>query len=70
MNKHILLGVSRKSFIGQILNLDVEDRLEGSLAAGVAGVINGVNILRVHDVEATVRAVRVIQAIKEVNNTK
>ena len=70
LKKHILLGVSRKSFIGQILKLEVEDRLEGSLAAGVAGVINGANILRVHDVGPTVRAVRIAQAIKEVNNTK
>ena len=70
LNKHILLGVSRKSFIGQILKLEVEDRLEGSLAAGVAGVINGANILRVHDVAATVRAIRVAEYIKEANNPK
>lgn len=70
LNKHILLGVSRKSFIGQILKLEVEDRLEGSLAACVAGVLNGANILRVHDVAATVRAVRVAQYIREANNTK
>jgi len=68
LNKHILLGVSRKSFIGQILKLEVEDRLEGSLAAGIAGVINGANILRVHDVAASVRAVRVAQFIKEASN--
>ena len=68
LNKQILLGVSRKSFIGQILNLEVEDRLEGSLAAGVAGVINGANILRVHDVAATVRAIRVARNIREANN--
>ena len=64
LNKHILLGVSRKSFIGQILKLEVKDRLEGSLAAAVAGVINGANILRVHDVAATVRAVQIAQVIK------
>ena len=70
LNKHLILGVSRKSFIGQILKLEVEDRLEGSLAAGVAGVINGANILRVHDVAATVRAIRVAEYIKEANNPK
>lgn len=70
LNKHLLLGVSRKSFIGQILKLEVEDRLEGSLAAGVAGVINGANILRVHDVAATVRAIRVAEYIREANNPK
>mgnify|MGYP000659755906 CR=1 FL=1 len=65
LNKYILLGVSRKSFIGQILNTETEDRLEGSLAAGVAGVINGANILRVHDVASTVQAVQIAQCIRE-----
>ena len=67
LNKKILLGVSRKSFIGEILQLDIEDRLEGSLAAGITGVINGASILRVHDVAETVRAVRVAQFIKNIH---
>lgn len=66
LNKKILLGVSRKSFIGKILDLEVEDRLEGSLAAGIVGVMSGADILRVHDVSATVRAVKVAQAIRKV----
>jgi dihydropteroate synthase len=65
LGKPVLIGVSRKSFIGKILDLDAEERLEGSLAAGVAGVINGAEILRVHDVRATVRAVRIAHAIRE-----
>jgi len=65
LDKPILIGASRKSFIGRILDLDAEERLEGSLAAGVAGVINGADILRVHDVRATVRAVRIAHAIRE-----
>jgi dihydropteroate synthase len=56
--------VSRKTFIGKILNLDPDDRLEGSLAAGVAAVLGGANILRVHDVLQTIRAVRVADAIR------
>lgn len=63
LNKPILLGASRKSFIGQVLDLPVEDRLEGSLAAAILGVMNGASILRVHDVRATVRAVAMAQAI-------
>lgn len=63
LNKQILLGVSRKSFIGKILDLEVEDRLEGSLAAAIVGAINGANILRVHDVKATVRALLITQNI-------
>ena len=66
LDKPILIGVSRKSFIGRILELDAEERLEGSLAAGVAGVINGADVLRVHDVKATVRAARIAHAIREV----
>jgi dihydropteroate synthase len=65
LDKPVLIGVSRKSFIGRILDLDAEERLEGSLAAGVAGVINGADILRVHDVRATVRAVHIAHAIRE-----
>ena len=65
LDKPVLIGVSRKSFIGRILDLTEEERLEGSLAAGVAGVINGADILRVHDVRATVRAVRIAHAIRE-----
>jgi len=46
----ILLGTSRKSFIGKVLGLPVNDRLEGTLATSVYGIIKGVDILRVHDV--------------------
>ena len=65
LGKQILLGVSRKSFIGDILNLDSTERLEGSIAAGIVGIINGANILRVHDVGSTMRAVRVVNAIRK-----
>ena len=65
LGKQILLGVSRKSFIGDILNLEPAERLEGSIAAGIVGVINGANILRVHDVGSTMRAVRVVKALKK-----
>lgn len=60
----ICVGPSRKSFIGTILGLPVEERLEGSLAAVVACVLNGAHIVRVHDVKEAVRAVRVADAIK------
>ena len=65
LGKQILLGVSRKSFIGDILNLEPAERLEGSIAAGIVGVINGANILRVHDVGSTMRAVRVVNALRK-----
>lgn len=59
----VLLGVSRKSLIGNILNLPVEQRLEGSLSAAVFGVLKGASIIRTHDVQATCRAVKVAESI-------
>ncbi len=63
LKKPVLLGVSRKSFIGDILNLPPEERLEGSLAATVMGIIKGASIIRTHDIIATRNAVRVAEAI-------
>ena len=63
LKKPVLLGVSRKSFIGNILNLPPEERLEGSLAASVIGVYKGGGILRTHDVKATSNAIKVAEAI-------
>ncbi len=57
LNKPLMLGASRKSFIGKLLDLPVAERLEGSLATAVIGVMHGARILRVHDVQETVRAV-------------
>ncbi|MGE5508101.1 MAG: dihydropteroate synthase [Chitinophagales bacterium] len=59
----VLVGASRKSFIGQILDLPVDQRLEGTLASVVLAVAKGAAFVRVHDVRATVRAVRVADAI-------
>jgi dihydropteroate synthase len=59
----LLIGASRKSFIGSTLGLDPGERLEGSLAAAVVSVVRGADILRVHDVAETVRAVRLADAI-------
>lgn len=59
----LLLGTSRKSMIGKTLNLNVEDRLEGTLATSVLGVSAGVDIVRVHDVRENRRAVQMADAI-------
>lgn len=59
----LLLGVSRKSVIGNVLNLPVEDRLEGTLATTVLAVIKGCMFIRVHDIEANVRAIQMMEAI-------
>jgi dihydropteroate synthase len=59
----ILVGVSRKTFIGELLDVPVESRLSGSLAAAVLAVVNGASIIRAHDVRETVEAVKVAMAI-------
>jgi len=61
----VLIGASRKSFIGKTLGIDINERLEGSLAAAVYAVCNGVSIIRVHDVLQTVRAMTIINKIAE-----
>ncbi len=60
----VLVGVSRKSMIGQALGLPVEERLEGSLALAVMAAERGTRIVRVHDVKETVRALRVYEAVQ------
>ena len=59
----LLLGVSRKSVVGIALDLPVTERLEGSLAAAVIGVMRGCSFIRVHDVRETKRAVKMAEAI-------
>lgn len=59
----LLVGASRKSFIGRSLNADVDQRLEGSIAAACYAILNGAAIVRVHDVAETKRALTIIQEI-------
>jgi dihydropteroate synthase len=59
----ILIGPSRKSFIGKILNLPEKERLEGTLAAIAISIYNGANIVRVHDVKEAVRVAKIVDAI-------
>ena len=60
----ILVGTSRKSFIGKLLDLPVTDRLEGTLATVAAAVLRGADIVRVHDVLQATRAVRVADRMR------
>ena len=59
----ILIGTSRKKFIGAILKLSVQERLNGTLATLAVAVINGAHIVRVHDVREAVQVVRICDAI-------
>ena len=61
----ILIGPSRKSFIGLTLDVPSENRLEGTLAAVSAGILNGASIVRVHDVKEVKRAVIITDKIME-----
>lgn len=67
----ILIGPSRKSFIGKTLGLAVEDRLEATIAACVVGLLRGARIFRVHDVRPLRRALDMAEAIlSQVNGGK
>jgi dihydropteroate synthase len=65
LGRPVLLGVSRKGFIGRILNAPPADRLEGTIGAAVVGLVRGAHILRVHDVKSVGQAARVADAILE-----
>ena len=61
----ILIGPSRKSFIGEALNEGIENRLEGTAAAVTAGIIRGARIVRVHDVKQIKRVVKITDLIRK-----
>jgi dihydropteroate synthase len=63
LGRPILLGTSRKSFIGHVLDLPVSERLEGTAATVAIGIANGADIVRVHDVRQMVRVVRMSDAL-------
>jgi dihydropteroate synthase len=63
----VLLGASRKSFIGYTLNLPPDERLEGTEAVCAVGIVRGADILRVHDVKALTRVARMTDAILRTN---
>ena len=65
LGRPVLLGVSRKSFIGALTGANVTERLPGSLACACLAVAAGVQIIRTHDVAETIQAVRVTEAILE-----
>tara|TARA_B100001540_G_scaffold127111_1_gene113371 strand:- start:1522 stop:2304 length:783 start_codon:yes stop_codon:yes gene_type:complete len=59
----VLVGPSRKSFIGETLNLPINQRIEGTMASITASIINGARIVRVHDIEETRRTVAITEKI-------
>jgi dihydropteroate synthase len=63
LGRPLLVGLSRKSVLGQVTGNDVDARLYASIAASVISAMKGARILRVHDVKATVEALKVVTAI-------
>ena len=63
LKRPLLLGVSRKSFIGKLLGAELNERLPASLACASLAVADGVQIIRAHDVAETVQAVRMTEAV-------
>ncbi|MCX6695336.1 MAG: dihydropteroate synthase [Candidatus Altiarchaeota archaeon] len=59
----VLIGPSRKAFIGNILNAPVGERLAGTIAASVVCAVNGADVIRVHDVKEVVQALRLAETI-------
>jgi dihydropteroate synthase len=60
----VLVGVSRKGFLGRLTGETVDQRIEAGLAAAAVAVFEGARIVRTHDVPATVRALRVADALR------
>jgi len=62
----ILVGCSRKSFIGKLLNVEVNQRVLGTLSASLVAAQNGAHMLRVHDVKELKQGLKILQAIRTV----
>jgi dihydropteroate synthase len=67
LGRPMLLGTSRKSTIGKVLDLPADERVEGTLATTALGIAAGVDIVRVHDVKPNVRAARMSDAVIRAN---
>jgi dihydropteroate synthase len=63
LERPLLVGVSRKAFIGKVLGTELASRLPGALACAAVAIESGVQIIRAHDVAETVQAVRMTEAI-------
>ena len=63
LGQPLLVGLSRKSVLGQVLGSNVDERLHASIAASVISVMKGANIVRVHDVKPTVDALKIVAAV-------
>jgi len=65
LNKPILIGLSRKSFIGKVLKRGVNERLMGTAALSAIAIVNGANIIRVHDIKEMADVAKITDALKD-----
>ena len=70
LGKPLVIGVSRKGFIGKVSGAPADRRLPGSIAVAVLAVTEGADVVRVHDVPETVQALRLVQAIQSLRRSK
>jgi dihydropteroate synthase len=63
VNSNILIGISRKSMVGSLLNKDIDNRLNGSIASAVIALLNNAKIIRTHDVRQTKIAIHIVENI-------
>ena len=63
LGRPIMLGTSRKSTLGRVLDLPADERLEATLATTALAAAAGIDLVRVHDVQANVRAARLADAV-------
>ncbi|MEM0449379.1 MAG: dihydropteroate synthase [Methanomassiliicoccales archaeon] len=68
LGRPILLGASRKSFIGKVLGVEPKDRKEGSLAIATVAMMHGADIIRAHDVKETVMVAKMIDAVRRADS--
>ena len=66
LNEPILVGISRKSMVGQVLDVPIERRLAGSVSSAVIAAMKGAHIVRVHDVGPTVEAIKMVNAVNSI----
>lgn len=65
----LLVGMSRKTMIGELLDVPLEERLIGGIACAVIAAMQGAQIIRAHDVKETVQAMKIVQATLSVKET-
>ena len=65
LGRPVLIGTSMKSFIGKLTDMPLEERVEGTLASLAVAIMNGADVLRVHDVRRAKKVLKIVKAVME-----